>query len=452
MLLPGSRPTLSRWPYLLTVATVITLGLVVTFYLGETTHLSNRLMIQNQAETLARVINPNDILALQKTDADLKNPSYIRLKNLLASIRSANSNASFIRLSGKSSQGPVFFYVDSENPSSENYVLPGLIAESTGLMLRVFDGDQSGFEKVVNRWGNWFVAYAPIRDPASGQNIALVNFYVPSSTYVLEIIRYSVIPLLFTIILLAIIIASHYTQERKRRYLEEKDEFLSIASHEIRAPLTGLRWATENLIDEKFGSFDEETQKIVQTMHNDCVGLINNINNLLDLNLIDSPNQSTISIENVSLRTVMLSVTESMRLASKAKNVNLIIDDSLTADIQSQGNSELLFHLFANLVSNALKFTAPHTAVGISCHQQNGWNAISIVDQGPGLSEEDQTRIFGGFKNTRTLSRANEHGVGVGLYLAQTITRMHGGSITVASELNHGSVFTVWLPGLDHAA
>ncbi len=453
MLLSGRRPRQLRWLYPLTVGLVLTAGLGITAYFIFTVYQAKKEAMISRAETLAEIIQPADVQALSGSLNDTSNPAFIRLKNLLSSLRSANPDLRFIRLIGRqATTGTMFFYADSEPFSAADYSLPGdLYPEGTALMAEVLNGaTETGFERSSDEWGDWYSAYASVRATRGGQVVALVRLDTLRTDFLLDLVRSGTVPLLFTVILLAVIMATRYASERERRYLEEKDEFITIASHEIRAPLTGLRWATENLLsqskDQTDGRFDPETKKTIETMHNDCIALINNLNNLLDLTSLDAPGQTRKREKAIILLPLVTEVARSLELTAASRGVTIALDPSLSTNLKVRGDEEELHHLFANILSNAVRYTAPHTEVRVKYARQSGWEAVSVTDRGPGLSTEEQAQIFGGFRGTRGLLRTNEHGTGIGLYLAERIAELHGGLIGVASAPGHGSTFTVFLP------
>ncbi len=446
MLLPNKGTAHNRWIYPVIVCILGVIGIAGSIYVAFAVHRVNEVHLIDRVNTLAKAINPSDITALEGGESDLNRPEYIRTKELLTSIRAVNHDVRFIYLNGIK-EGTLFFYVDSEDPESEDYSPPGqLYEEATPIMYEIFETKQNGFEVSSDRWGGWVSAYAPLED-ASGNVLALVGMDIPAKGYISDLIVYSSLPLIFTIIIILLITIGQYVRNRERKYIDQKAEFLSITSHEIRTPLTGIRWAAENLLSQPEAERSNEySNKIITSIYDNCVGLIGRINNLLSVTAFEAGREVTLNPSRWPLLPLISEITESLKLAASSRQITLKVDSSIDTDTNVFGDREQLRQVFENLISNAVKYSKNGGEVLVSYKKQGSKHLVSVGDQGIGMSKEETEHVFDGYHRTEKARHSQQYGTGLGLYLAKKIAQLHGGNITIDSVPEKGTTFTVVIP------
>ena len=281
MLLPTARKRSFPYLFALSALIIVAVGALSSYYVHEKVDASGRAHILDRAGTIAALLPPEYIHALTGSDADLGTPDYEHLKKLLIDVRSVNSDVRFVYLMG-TQNGAIFFYADSEQPTSEDYSPPGqAYDEATEAMHRIFnDGTARAEGPDRDRWGTWISAYAPVFDE-QGAIIALLGVDLPAEDFLRDLYVYSLLPGLIALSILLFLIASELARKREKRILDEKEEFLSIASHEIRTPLTGVRWGLEQLLRKEAG-VAEKDRTTLTLMHETAVTLVARLNNLLD--------------------------------------------------------------------------------------------------------------------------------------------------------------------------
>ena len=136
--------------------------------------------------------------------------------------------------------------------------------------------------------------------------------------------------------------------------------------------------------------------------------------------------------------------------AARAKDIELIFDENCTP-AERYGDPHRIEIILTNLVGNAMKFTPPGGRIQVSVFHNPAGTSIEVTDTGPGIPREEQQRIFERFHQTETSERRQQGGVGIGLALARELAQLHGGSLTVDSQVGEGSTFTFFLKsGKDH--
>lgn len=445
MLLP-EHPRAAR-PYLWSAAALVALlGIAGSVYVYAQVDRASRQGVIDRANTLAQAIPASDVGMLRGDASDLGSPAYQELKALMVRERAVNHGIRFIYLIGREPNGTLFFYGDSEDPSSPDYSPPGQeYPEATPEMHAFFQDGQSVSEGPDrDRWGIWVSAYAPVRD-ADGKLIAMLGMDVPARQYLMDLAAYASLPLLLALLLLILLLADGMRRTRDEGLLSQKAEFLSIASHQIRTPLIGIRWAVEQVLKSEDSALGARDRDILALTHESSLGLIGRVNNLLDITAIErrgpaAPNQS------VLMRPLFEGIADSLSLSAQRKNVTITIDDSVPSGLELIGDRQTLQHIFFNLMGNAVKYTRADTAITISYGWTTDGHEFSIKDHGLGIAPEEQELIFAGYHRTQQAMESGEAGSGLGLYLTKKLVRLQKGSIAVHSAVGKGSTFVVTLP------
>lgn len=227
-----------------------------------------------------------------------------------------------------------------------------------------------------------------------------------------------------------------------------RHDYIANVSHELRTPLTTIYGYLNILKSYPTHLFqEEEKQQMFSVMTDECQRLIRLINNLLLSVKVEREDfQGTTSLAPVSLGDVVAQTCRFMERELKSKSVELHVD--VPANLASiEGNLDLLYQVFQNLIANAIKFSAKDPRIEVVAREDAHSVSISISDNGVGIEEQALTHIFQKFY--RAESQAGKRpGLGIGLYLVQKLVDLHHGEIKVASKLNEGTTFTLVFPKL----
>jgi signal transduction histidine kinase len=226
---------------------------------------------------------------------------------------------------------------------------------------------------------------------------------------------------------------------------EHKSQFVSSVSHELRTPLNAIIGLTEMLVTNaaRFGT--EKALEPLRRVNAAGTHLLGLINQVLDLSKIEA-GKLELNPQRVELGPLVEEVAGTARqLAEQNKNRLVVEADNglgaVTADPMR------LRQILLNLLSNACKFTKEGT-VTLRVHQDGtGAAELAVADTGIGMTEEQLGKLFGEFSQADSTTAAKFGGTGLGLAISRKLARMMGGDVTVASEPNQGSVFTLRLPG-----
>lgn len=234
----------------------------------------------------------------------------------------------------------------------------------------------------------------------------------------------------------------HKVLERTRQ-LEEanqaKDHFLGIASHDLKVPIAGMLRLVELM---KLNTRSEPDTGYLNYMHESCTGMQQLITNLLDINRIEQRVMTVVN-HTVDLNVLLSKLENEFSYSCKKKNIALTID-KVQGTIHT--DQDALFRILENLLSNAVKFSPPGKEVRLRSTRYNRTIKFEIIDQGPGIPEEDMPLLFGRFQKLTNTPTAGESSTGLGLSIVKELTTLLGGGISVTSRRGEGSVFIVVIP------
>jgi PAS domain S-box-containing protein len=231
---------------------------------------------------------------------------------------------------------------------------------------------------------------------------------------------------------------------REREVDRMKTEFVSMVSHELRTPLTSIKGFTDLILDGDAGEVDEEQREYLEIVQKNADRLLGLINDLLDISRIES-GRVHLKIEPVSLQEIVSLVVATMQpqLETKDQPLSVEIDPAAT---QVMGDRDKLVQVLTNLVSNAHKYSPAGRPIRIQVTRQDDFARVAVIDQGFGISAEDQAKLFTRFFRVENSLTREIGGTGLGLNIVKSIVELHGGGISVVSRPGEGSTFAFTVP------
>ncbi|MBU3188059.1 PAS domain-containing sensor histidine kinase [Clostridium bowmanii] len=229
-----------------------------------------------------------------------------------------------------------------------------------------------------------------------------------------------------------------------------KDQFFSTISHELKTPLNIILGVVQIIdkifCEEKCCVNYEKLKKYMNISKQNCFRLVKLINNLIDINKIDSGFMH-MKFKNYNIVSVVENITLSIAEYSESKGIGLIFDTEVEEKIASC-DAEKLERVMLNLLSNAIKFTESGGSITVNIYDKGESILVSVKDTGIGVPSDMKEKIFDRFMQVdSTLSRRAE-GSGIGLSLVKAIIELHNGTIKLESRLGLGSEFIIELPTL----
>ena len=235
----------------------------------------------------------------------------------------------------------------------------------------------------------------------------------------------------------------------QQKLLESKDDFINIVSHQLRTPITEMKWSIDTMLKNAQGTLEAGQRKSLETLYASTEHSIRLINDIVHLVAVEQGAQH--------IAVVAYSPDEVVRLAAEAiaqslgdKHIELSMSTTCAENIDSI-DSDSLHMVVSNLVENAFYYSSEgdKVAVHTECSKEGAY-MVTVKDSGIGMSVEQQKAVFTKFRRSTDAIQANVRGSGLGLYIVKKIVEYHKGTISFESAEHVGTVFTLMLPKVTH--
>ena len=229
-----------------------------------------------------------------------------------------------------------------------------------------------------------------------------------------------------------------------------KSEFLSIASHQLRAPLTAIKGYISMILEGTYGRLSERMKKPMENVYKSNERLIKLINDLLNISRIEA-GKMKLELERISPEDIIADVIQELKIKAGDKGLYLKFEKSESPLPKILIDKEKIRQVVLNIIDNAINYTEKG-GITIKSEIQNPKSEkesiiIKISDTGVGMTREEIDKIFQSFSRGTGGARLVAEGAGLGLYIARKFVEMHQGKIWAESEgKNKGSTFYIELP------
>jgi signal transduction histidine kinase len=217
-----------------------------------------------------------------------------------------------------------------------------------------------------------------------------------------------------------------------------RDALVANVTHDLRTPLTAIKGAADNLLDDIAGALSAHQREYVEIVRDHATRLTGTVNELLHTARLQAGNV-VLQAESLDVRTIVEEIAAGLRPIARERGIQLEV---LGRSARAAADRDKLRRAVENLVSNAIKFSHDAGKVTIEVALTGDAVEVSVRDTGQGIPAEELPRLFERFYR----GSAQTPGTGLGLSIARNLVRLHGGDITVTSEINRGSEFLVRLP------
>jgi PAS domain S-box-containing protein len=286
-----------------------------------------------------------------------------------------------------------------------------------------------------------------IKDVATGGNRRRVQDIERQDEGVMGVLRFSVRPVRREDSAAAMLTIEDITQQKVAE--EARNNFVAQATHELRTPLTNIRLYVETAIEE--GENDAATRaKCLNVINGEARRLERIVGEMLSVSEIEA-GSFKMKRDDVRLDALFAELEADYRQQAEEKKVKLRFNLPPKFPV-IQGDRDKFMLAMHNLIGNALKYTSEGGQVSINVEAAKGQLTVAVTDTGIGISPEDQSKVFERFYRAKDPRVAKITGTGLGLTLAREVARLHGGDITLESEMNRGSTFTLTVPAPAEAA
>ncbi len=425
------------------IGVVVLISVLSAVYSGQQAAQRIRTDLKKNSEIAAAALDAQKIMSLAGDTSDENTSSYRELKRHLHNVAASDAKIRSVYIAGDRGDGQLFFYVDSEDPESQDYSPAGEpYDDATEEFKGIFQTKGTVVEgPVTDDFGTFISGLAPMYDPSTGDVVAVLGIDVASSTYWRDILVAAIIPLSTGLTLIIILLFFEWIRRRNAQLMALRSELVSVASHEIRNPLTGIRWAATSL--EPYAQ-EETAKKLAHSIVASAERLQASTDDILELS--HAMNRRKLNREPTDINALLAEITDVQMLTAQQKNVSFVLDPSWPRELIINCDVTMMKRVLYNVVSNGIKYTKPNTAVTFSWNKTGLMQSIHISDQGIGIPKEEHSKVYKGFYRASNAVASNIPGTGLGLYLVKTVMEQHGGNVSFTSEENVGTTIILTLP------
>ena len=231
---------------------------------------------------------------------------------------------------------------------------------------------------------------------------------------------------------------------REQAIAKSKSEFISVAAHQLRTPLSAIKWVMKILLDEDAGPVTPEQKDLLTKGYESNERMIELVTDMLDVARIEEGKFGFV-FHHANLEELIQKAMDAFAIKAKEKNITFIFEKSETT-YSLKIDAARIELVLQNFIDNALKYTPSGGTITISIAATGRYVSISIKDTGIGVPKEQAVRLFTKFFRGANAVKRQTEGSGLGLFLVKNIVARHGGNVSVETEEGKGSTFSFTLP------
>jgi len=237
------------------------------------------------------------------------------------------------------------------------------------------------------------------------------------------------------------------TQQRDTALSEIKSQFVTVAAHQLRTPLSGMKWTLRLLLDGDIGSdLTEKQREFLQHGYQTTERMIRLVNDFLDISRVEE-GRFGFHFKKVRIVDVIKKVVADIRLSAEAQGVSIAFQNTdVPEDLEIIADEERIYTATTNIVDNAIRYNMKDGEATVVIALKDDMLEVRVADTGIGIPAGEQPKIFSRFYRASNAVRRQTEGSGLGLYIVRNIIRRHGGRVWFLSAGGKGTVFYFTLP------
>lgn len=227
-----------------------------------------------------------------------------------------------------------------------------------------------------------------------------------------------------------------------------KSEFISIAAHQLRTPLSAIKWTFRMMIDGDVGDVTLEQKEFLRRGYITNERMITLVNDLLNVSRIEE-GRFGYEFKVASIEEIIESILKTIQPLIAEKNLNFIYNKPLRNLRKANVDSEKMVLALENIFNNAIKYTPPKGKITLTLEEKDNQIVIAVSDTGVGIPQDQLPKLFTKFFRAANVIRLQTDGSGLGLFIAKNIVEKHHGVITIESEESKGTTVKIVLPFIE---
>lgn len=241
------------------------------------------------------------------------------------------------------------------------------------------------------------------------------------------------------------VIAVFHDITREKEIEKVRRDFLALASHQLRTPLSGTKWLIETMRRGILGAISKEQKEYMDQLYGINERMIRLVSDMLNVLRLES-GAIAMKKEKIGARKLYQTICGVLESATKETAITLKNNLQEKPDITFEGDSALVQTILESFVSNAINYSPAGATVTLDAAEERGEVAFSVADQGIGIPQEEQARIFERFYRASNAKEFKPNGTGLGLYIAAMLADKMGAAISFKSEAGKGTIFYLRIP------
>lgn len=225
-----------------------------------------------------------------------------------------------------------------------------------------------------------------------------------------------------------------------------KSDFVSVTSHQLRTPLTKIRWSAEMLLEGNEKKMTKEQREFVEEIYSSDKKMIKLVGDLLDVSRIESGKSFTIETREADVISIVKETVKDQEMLAEENGIKIIYQKNYPKGLLLNIDGNKIKQVFQNLLINAIEYSPKGKSVILGFEDKKKEVVFSVKDSGPGIPADQQKRVFDKFFRASNVLMTEDAGTGLGLYISKSIAEFHGGKIWFDSEENEGTTFYFSLP------
>jgi len=232
---------------------------------------------------------------------------------------------------------------------------------------------------------------------------------------------------------------------KEREINRMKSEFVSVASHQLRTPLTSLNWYLELLLTQEAGNLTKEQKEYIENSYQETKRMSDLVTQLLNVSKIET-GELGMNYKKTSIKNFLETIEKETLPFAKNKKMEVSFEYKEAKDLQIEIDASMMHQVMHNLIINAIKYSPEKSKIKIETKKEKQHIQIAIQDKGIGIPKNIEPRIFEKFFRAGNAITKQTDGTGLGLYISKMIIEAHHGNITFKTQEKKGTTFFVTLP------
>jgi signal transduction histidine kinase len=234
------------------------------------------------------------------------------------------------------------------------------------------------------------------------------------------------------------------TNARLRRLDEAKDEFISMASHQLRTPLTSVKGYLSMVLDGDIGKISASQRRVLEEAFTSSERMVHLIHDFLNVSRLQT-GKFTLELEQTDLANLVQEEIDNLQRVAKSRDMKIMYKTEMKS-VPLLLDDTKIRQVVINYIDNAIYYSKPDTSISVDLTEEKGDIVLRVTDTGIGVPPSEQAGIFDKFFRASNARKQRPDGTGVGLYLAKKVITSHGGGVFFVSKEGQGSTFGFRLP------